>query len=151
MIKLNEVCSGFNYVGSTVKKCEIENTIVTLGSEAEYQLALDIKCGDITVQENIKSALLLVTVKCDVSTPNNEELYTSILLETEGMFSVDKDFPDDQFKKMLMINGTSALYGIIRSKFEVISATMYNIGKIVLPMINVLELIKEMDQPAENT
>ena len=51
--------------------------------------------------------------------------------------------PDEAFTKMLMVNGVSALYGIARSKLEVITALTYHQGKISFPMINVLELLKE--------
>lgn len=147
MINLNEVCSGFNYVASAIKKCEIENSITILGGKAQYQISMDIACGDIAAgeKEDTKFAKLLLDLKCEVAIPDDSQLHTSIRLQTEGTFSAKSDISDEQFQKMLLINGTSALYGIVRSKLETISASMYDVGKIRLPMINVLELLKEMN------
>ena len=41
-----------------------------------------------------------------------------------------------------MLNGSTALYSIARGKIETISTAVLNNGKIVLPMVNMIELLK---------
>ena len=49
---------------------------------------------------------------------------------------------DEEFFTTLWLNGSTALYSIARGKIETISTAVLNNGKIVLPMVNMIELLK---------
>lgn len=148
MINLNEVAAGLSYVGSSVKKCNIDNNIISLGADAKYEMRLDFSTSILpqSVEEHLKRGRVLLNIRCDVTLEEVENVQTSIDFIIEGEFSTSTDTPDDKFNKMLMINGVSALYGIARSKLEVITAMTYHDGKISFPMINVLELLKQKEE-----
>ena len=59
-----------------------------------------------------------------------------------GKFMIDKSVPDEDFETKLWFNGSAAVYGIARSKMEVMSSMVLNHGKIELPMVNMYELLK---------
>ena len=149
MIKLDEIASGFSYIGSSIKECIIHNSIIGLGSDAQYELALDFSTTLLPLikEESFRRGRVLLTIECKVTTETDEHAKTDIDFVIEGDFSASNDMPDESFTKMLMVNGVSALYGIARSKLEVITALTYHQGKISFPMINVLELLKEKQNP----
>ena len=55
---------------------------------------------------------------------------------------IDKSVPDEDFEAKLWFNGSATVYGIARSKMEVMSSMVLNHGKIELPMVNMYELLK---------
>lgn len=44
------------------------------------------------------------------------------------------------------MNGAAALIGIARGKFETISASIFNNGKIVIPFVNVIDYYKNLKE-----
>lgn len=148
MIKLDEIASGFSYIGSSIKECNIDNSIIGLGSDAQYALALDFSTCLLPLNhdESFRRGRVLLSLECKVTVEADEDAKTNIDFIIEGEFSASNDMDDETFTKMLMVNGVSALYGIARSKLEVITALTYHQGKISFPMINVLELLKEKQE-----
>ncbi len=148
MIKLDEIASGFSYIGSSIKECNIDNSIIGLGSDAQYAMALDFSTCFLPLnkEESFRFGRVLLSIECKVTVEADEDAKTNINCIIEGEFSAAKDMDDETFTKMLMVNGVSALYGIARSKLEVITALTYHQGKISFPMINVLELLKEKQE-----
>jgi hypothetical protein len=148
MIKLDEIVSGFSYVGSSVKECKILNSIVSLGPDAQYSLELDFSTMllPLNKEDPFRRGRVLLSIGCKVRSEADEDAKTDIDFVIEGEFSVSNEMSDEAFTKMLMVNGVSALYGIARSKLEVITALTYHQGKISFPMINVLELLKEKQE-----
>ena len=45
-------------------------------------------------------------------------------------------------RKLVAINGASALIGIARGKIESLSSSIFNNGKIVIPFVNVIDYYK---------
>ncbi len=87
-----------------------------------------------------------ITVKSEDNNPDD-----SFAIALEGSFWANKDMDDDRFLDLLNINGGAALYSIARSKLETISAVTYEEGKILLPMINMIQFFQQAsvgnDQP----
>ena len=80
-----------------------------------------------------------VTVK-----PEDSQLpEDTIVLVIEGTFSSPSTIPDQEFLMLLNVNGGAALYSIARAKVETISSLTYAEGKIVLPMVNILQFYQE--------
>lgn len=148
MIKLDEIASGFSYIGSSIKECKIDNSIIGLRSDAQYALALDFSTHLLPLdkEESFRRGRVLLNIGCKVTVETDEDAKTNIDFIIEGEFSASKDMDDATFTKMLMVNGVSALYGIARGKLEVITALTYHQGKISFPMINVLEFLKEKQE-----
>lgn len=64
-------------------------------------------------------------------------------LVIEGAFSSPAEISDEDFMGLLNINGGAALYSIARAKIEAISSLTYAEGKILLPMVNIIQYYKE--------
>ena len=57
----------------------------------------------------------------------------------KGLFKTSNEVSDEKFMELLNINGGAALFSIARSKIEVLSSLTYAEGKIVIPMINIIQ------------
>ena len=152
MIVQNEICAGLNYVGSSIKECRIDNCLTIPGSDAQYQLQLDYEFGEQRKdqRQGLQFGRLLLHIQCKVTVENAEHLKSEMAFTIEGEFCAKDSMPEYDFNQLLLVNGISALYSIARSKAEVISAMVYHRGKISLPMINVIELIKLKQSQSES-
>lgn len=151
-MNVNEITSNFFYRGSSVKKCYIDNSVVSLGGDARVDMELDALSGEIQNEpERLqKSGRLLLIVKGTIRSPSNELIKVDFELQVEGEFSSPQEVSDQQFVNMLWVNGTSALYGIARGKMEAISSLIFHQGKISFPLINVMEFLKEKSENSKN-
>lgn len=144
-MNVNEITSNFFYRGSSVKKCYIDNTVVSLGGDTHVDMELDVLSTDIQHDPDClqKSGRLLLIVKGSIRSPSNELIKVNFELQVEGEFASPEDISDQQFTNMLWVSGTSALYGIARGKMEAISSLVFHQGKISFPLINVIEFLQE--------
>lgn len=151
-MNVNEIISNFYYRGSSVKKCYIDNTVVSLGGDARVDMELDVLSGKIqNERERLqKSGRLLLIAKGTIRSPSNDLIKVDFELQVEGEFASPQEVSDQQFINMLWINGTSVLYGIARGKMEAISSLVFHQGKISFPLINVMEFLKEKSEDSKN-
>lgn len=151
-MNVNEIISNFYYRGSSVKKCYIDNTVVSLGGDARVDMELDVLSGKIqNERERLqKSGRLLLIAKGTIRSPSNDLIKVDFELQVEGEFASPQEVSDQQFTNMLWINGTSVLYGIARGKMEAISSLVFHQGKISFPLINVMEFLKEKSEDSKN-
>ena len=85
-------------------------------------------------------------MKCAiVSLEKNDNKKFEITLSLESFFTTS-DLDKNNFKQMLLLNGNSTLYSIARSHILTISALSFDSGKIVLPMINFMELLNARNE-----
>lgn len=147
-MNVNEITSNFFYRGSSVKKCYIENNVVSLGGDAHVDMELDVLSGDIQNEPDRlqKSGRLLLIAKGSIRSPSNELIKVDFELQVEGEFACSEDVSDQKFTNMLWVSGTSALYGIARGKMEAISSLVFHQGKISFPLINVIDFLKEKSE-----
>lgn len=147
-MNVNEIVSNFYYRGSSVKKFHIDNTVVSLGGDARVDIELDVLLGEIQLEiERLqKSGRLLLIVKGSIRSQSNELIKVDFDFQIEGEFACPQEISDQQFISMLWVNGTSALYGIARGKMEAISSLIFHQGKISLPIINVMDFLKEKSE-----
>ena len=97
--------------------------------------------------DNIKKlGRVRVTVSGNLVVETNSSARCDYKMVVEGVFSTGKAKDDEEFGKLLWINGTSVLYGIVRAKMEVITSTIFESGKITLPLINMVEFVKKQNE-----
>lgn len=145
MILLNELLPDFKLNGTSISKFTFENSIVSLGTDAVLGLDLDVSASDIQTNSELdmRFARLMLTLACDITVPAIPKAKTEVTLILEGEFASSLKMDKEQFREMLWMSGTATLYSIARSKLEAISALAYHSGKITLPMLNVIEFMKQ--------
>ncbi len=137
---VNKITSVLSYIGSTILELKINNNIISLGNTETKEIGLDYGIQAIEKTEDELRAKIIM--KISVFIPCVEETKNEYTMVIEGLFSVPVSVPEEEFIKLLSLNGAAALYSISRAKMESISAAVFNSGKIVLPMINMMDYLK---------
>lgn len=142
MINLNHITAELGFAHSVIRKLDIETHRQHITESTKKEFSMLIKHSQPQIIGNNKVGTLLmqisVIVKSEDSSPDDS--FTIVL---EGSFLADKDLDEELFLNLLNLNGGAALYSIARSKLETISSVTYEEGKILLPMINMLQFFQQ--------
>lgn len=148
-MKLNQVTANLDFIASTIQSLNVDSKLHRITSENKREFCLDIKCTKPIVKENAKFGKLLMRVGVTVMHENAELPADTFDLVIEGVFSAPATIDDEEFLGLLNVNGGAALYSIARAKIESISSLTYMEGKILLPLVNIVQYYKERDQEDE--
>ena len=143
MIDLDKITAELTFLGSTIKKLDVETHRQRIDEMTKKEFALSLKYSQPQIVDEHKIGQLLlqisVSVKSEAVEPDDK-----FVLVLEGTFMADKDIEEEKFLSLLNINGGAALYSIARTKLEIISTSSYMDGKILLPMINMIQYYKHI-------
>lgn len=142
-MKLNQVTANLDFIVSSVHRIDVKTKMLKITSENKREFGLDIKCSKPIIDDNCKLGKLLMHINVAVLQESQELVSDTFDLVIEGVFSAPKEISDEEFMGMLNINGGAALYSIARAKIEAISSLVYAEGKILLPMVNIIQYFKE--------
>lgn len=142
-MELNKIIAELDFIETTIHSIQITNKALSLLESSEKSFGLDIKHNQPVIKDDKKYGGLLLEINIAIKPENPDLKQDSIRLVMEGLFSASATMDDDKFLQLLNINGGAALYSIARAKIEAISGLVYNDGKILLPMINMLQYYQE--------
>ena len=153
MIIPNEVVPDFKLNGKSISEFTFENSIVCLGTDAILVIDLDIDASEPQINQELGMRLsrLVLTLTCCITAPAIPEAKTDVKITLEGEFASSLKTDEENFRNLLLLNGTAALYSIARGKVEAISSLAYHSGKITLPMINVVDFLKSKNKKSSET
>ncbi len=132
---------------SFISECRFDNKIITLGADAILTNNAEVAVSNLYFNEDKtkKMGRVRVIVSGDLSVEKHPDIRCDYKMVVEGEFSAAQDKPDEEVQNLLWFNGTSILYGIARAKMEVMSSTVFERGKITLPIVNMAEFIKQQN------
>ena len=136
---LNRVTADLEFVASLVHNVDVKANMFKITNENKREFGLDIKCSKPVIEDDVKIGRLLMHIDVSVMHENADLAPDTFDLVIEGVFSSNVEIPDDEFMGMLNVNGGAALYSIARAKIEAISSLTYAEGKILLPMVNIIQ------------
>jgi len=139
----NKITAELDFVGSSIHNVEIKADMIRISNSTKKSFGLDIKCSKPLIKENEKFGKLLMQVEVSLFKEDEELEPDSFKIVMEGVFKASNEIPDEKFMELLNVNGGAALFSIARSKIEVLSSLTYTEGKIVLPMINIIQYFAE--------
>ena len=142
-MKLNEITANLDIIASSVHSLEVKSKMFKITNENKREFSLDIKCSKPILNDGCKIGKLLMHINVAVLQENQELDPDTFDLVIEGAFSSPAEISDEDFMGLLNINGGAALYSIARAKIEAISSLTYAEGKILLPMVNIIQYYKE--------
>ena len=139
----NKITADLDFVGSSIHNVEINADMIKISNQTKKAFALDIRCSKPLIKDDAKFGKLLMQV--DVSLKKEDETLEPDTFKVilEGVFKASAELDDDKFMELLNINGGASLFSIARSKIEVLSSITYSEGKVLLPMINVIQYFQE--------
>ena len=142
--------SDFQIVGSRIVDLSIKNDFILMGRTAGQKKSLDVSHEIIEVEhaqnEDSLRGVLRLTVAVVVS--EGKEKFR-LKMTIEGCFLSNAETDEEHFRKMLVLNGITALYGIARAQIVAISSQAFVDGSVMLPMVNVAKYSRAVTQ-AEN-
>lgn len=140
----NSISTEVRFVGVVVSKLQIENTIVDVEDDAKKSIGLNINEPVFQRVDNKCYSQMIIDFTLELD--QAERGKCKMELSLQGVFESTSDADEDAFKQKVAINGAAAMIGIARGKIEVLSASVFNSGKIVIPFINVLEYYNSTKQ-----
>ena len=143
----NKITAELDFVGSSIHNVEIKSDMIRISDSTKKSFGLDIKCSKPLVKDNEKFGKLLMQVEVSLFKEDEELEPDSFKIVIEGVFKASNETSDEKFMELLNINGGAALFSIARSKIEMLSSMTYAEGKIVLPMINIIQYFAERNTP----
>lgn len=146
----NKITADLDFMGSTVHSVEIKSNMISIPNKTKKSFGMDIKCSKPLIKDEEKFGKLLLQVEVSLFKEDEELEPDTFKLVIEGMFKSSKEIDDERFMELLNINGGAALFSIARSKIEVLSSLTYVDGKIVLPMINIVQYFAERNKPKDD-
>lgn len=142
-MNLNQVTANLDFIASVVHILNVNCKMFKITDANKKEFSLDIKCSKPTIGENAKLGKLLMQINVSVMQENADLEPDTFELVLEGAFSSPVSLSDDEFMGLLNVNGGAALYSIARAKIEAISGLTYTEGKILLPMVNIIQYYQE--------
>lgn len=140
---LNKITADLDFVSSSIHNVEIKSNLIRISNKTKKSFGLDIKCSEPLLKDNEKFGKLLMQVEVLIFKDDEDTPSDSFKVILDGIFKASNELDDEKFMQLLNINGGAALYSIARSKIEVLSSLTYTEGKIILPMINILQYFAE--------
>ena len=133
MHTVSDYMSKFRFVGSSVKSIEIDNPFVSFPADSEK--TFDVVYKRILIEDCPENKQGIIQLDITVNLEKNDRKF-KLHLVNEGCFSVPKETPDEEFEKILAINGRAALYSVSRAYIITVSSSTFMGGAVILPMLN---------------
>ena len=146
----NTYQSAFKFIGSRITDLSINHTYFNMESSNSESKSFNLnhKVLDIYEKSGILYGTIQLQLKIDIHNKAKDEsdpnYQYDLKLCIEGCFS-SKGMPQEQFKEMLQINGSAALYSIIRGFVMCTTSQTMLGGQIVLPLLNFTDMPKETE------
>ena len=148
-MNLNQVAANLDFIASVVHTLNVNCKMFKITDANKREFSLDIKCSKPTIGEDAKFGKPLMQINVSVMQENADLEPDTFELVLEGIFSSPASLSDDEFMGLLNVNGGAALYSIARAKLEAISSLIYAEGKILLPMVNIIQYYQERNTSHE--
>ena len=143
-MNVNEFSANIQYKNSFITECSITSNLLDIGEDAVLETAVKVAVSKLSLSDDEKEKLGRVRLILDgnCSVPENSDAKLEYHIVLIGEFSTAAATKNEDFNASLWLNGSTALYSIARAKIETISTTVLNNGKIILPMVNMMELLR---------
>lgn len=143
-MELNQVTTGIELIGTTIKTIQVKNNIVDVEREAKRSFGLNINEPEFREMGDDFFSRMLIDFDIEIEQSQNQ--ICKIELSLEGAFISKQRVEKNLFKQLVTINGAAALIGVARGKIESLTSNIFNNGKIVIPFVNVVDYYKSLDE-----
>lgn len=143
-MSVNEFSANIQYKSSFITECDITNNLLDIGDDAVLKTDVKVAVSGLSLSDDEKEKLgrVRLTLDGNYSVPENSDAKLEYHIVLIGEFCTAATTKDEDFNVSLWLNGSTALYSIARAKIETLSTTVLNNGKIILPMVNMMELLR---------
>lgn len=141
--------AGMQIAGTRIVECTISNNFVSFGRDPDdLDISVDYKITSIQEQEEAKLGIMQVHVA--ISYRDDDGNSFSMDVTNEGGFHVPLETNNEEFGKMLAINGTACLYSLARAFVSTVTSLSFACGNILLPLINTVRVCESAENEQDN-
>lgn len=134
-----ELAAPFQFIGNRILNLTIKNDFVVFNDKSLDSRNLDVDYDINDIREQNEERFGIITLSINSELKQDERTFI-LHLDIEGCFITPIETDENVFKSMLSINGCTALYSVARATIISISSQVFNSGKVVLPMLNIVAL-----------
>lgn len=141
-MEFNMITPGIELIGTTIKHMDIVNEIADLSNKGEREFGLNINEPSFEIEEDGIYSGMIIDIEINIAQDGDQKC--KIDMSIEGAFLSRGQITEEEFKRLVIINGAAALIGVARGKLEAVTANIFNNGKIVIPFINVIDYYRNL-------
>lgn len=134
-----ELAAPFQFIGNRILNLTIKNDFVAFNDKSLDSRNLDVDYDIYDIREQNEERFGIITLSVNLELKQDERAFI-LHLDIEGCFITPIETDENVFKSMLSINGSTALYSVARATIISISSQVFNGGKVVLPMLNIVAM-----------
>ena len=142
----------FQLVENCISSIKMQSNVLGLPKDGVTRnlnkISPKITSTDRSEDGNALYGVLTLEVAVSINKADADKIFTADII-AEGIFSASSQLGEDAFNRMLLLNGTTMLYSIVRADISAISALMFGNGQVRIPALNVLKFFD--DESAEDT
>lgn len=143
-MNFNCIVPNFNFLGTSVLKLEVQNSISSLTDDLTRKFGMDIITSELSSEEQTRIGKVLLKILVELERDGKNVCTIDMILE--GAFSSPISVDEEKFTSLVMINGASALFSVGRAKVESISSLVFASGKLVLPFVNIYDFYQQKEK-----
>ncbi len=140
--------SPFSFIASRITHFDFDSTIFIFEEklfEKKFGCTIDTQNLSTSGGKRYGEVILKIHVELDNKKPEPENKKGTLNLTIEGGFSAPEEMPEEEFGKMLRINGAAALYSIARAYLISVTSQSFIRGQVILPLANFIPSEKTKD------
>ena len=142
-MNINNCLASFQFIGNSIQHLCVQNNFVFLSEEdwKNSDTNIDIKYSveEIIPEEDKMLGVINLYLVLNIAHENRK---LNVELTVQGCFGSEIQ-PEEDFRQQLSVNGCTVLYSISRSILTSILAQCFSGHHIMLPMINVFDMVKD--------
>ena len=139
-MELNNVLADIQPINVCIRELSVQNVDGILPPENQQSHNLVVEHSEIQTVDGKKQQGLRLNLESKIK-GTGENIIRLVL---EGHFeSHDGRIDEKSFIELVKYNGTAALYSIARAKIEELTSLVFSSGKIIMPMINIINYFDE--------
>lgn len=140
----------FQIVGSRITQIKLKNDFVVFDISDKTKKKLELTHKVIEIEKDEQGVLHgILSLQINIALTEGKTRF-QLLIEIEGCFSCSEGADEEKFQQMLEINGITTLYGIARATIISLTAQAFMSGAVTLPMINVYQYSKRVNEDKES-
>lgn len=136
--------SSFQLLSESVTDLRVSNSFSDYDERRSAEKHIDVSYCIVQVKKSQKTGFSgTLDLKLAISSEADGNSF-SLSMTLRGVFAAPLKLGEEEFRRMMRINGCAALYGIARASVGCISTQFFTVGNIVLPLANFIRF-RELD------
>lgn len=142
-----ENCSPFQIISHRIIDVDYQNDFITLPEDnsVKRNIQTGVDISDYFVIEENQIGILRLSCEVTIKRFEERKLKNKLICKVvaEGVCRADIQMTEDEFKRMMKVNGAAALYSITRGFIISLTSQAFPDGKVIIPLINFVQKRKD--------